>query len=375
MDLDAAADDAYQEAWLELQRHPERVAVEHDPAGYLAGVMWHRFHRLELRPARVESAPLEDAAGGAEPDAVVGQRETLAAVRDALAELPDRERTALLLRAEGFGNDDVAATLGVSRRIARKLAERGRARLTHELQAGDRCASIASTLRAIGLGWPVRGDRRARLDEHLAHCVTCRATVAELRREGALAAGPAVLSGGGTLARVLAVLAPAGTKVAVGCVAATVCVVGVVELRPSEPPRSRPAPVAKAPSQAGPDASDVAIAKAGWRETVEREAQRAERRRIQRAEATAVKRARAAAKRARVAAEQARAAGERARAAGEQARAAGEQARAAGEQARNAGEQARNAGEQAADAGRAGADRARDAADRVRDALAGIGGG
>ena len=172
----------------------------------------------------------------------MGQRETLAAVRDALAELPDRERTALLLRAEGFGNDDVAATLGVSRRIARKLAERGRARLTDELQAGDRCASIASTLRAIGLGWPVRGDRRARLDQHLAHCVTCRATVAELRREGALAAGPAVLSGGGALARVLAVLAPAGTKVAVGCVAATVGVVGVVELRPSEPPRSRPAP-------------------------------------------------------------------------------------------------------------------------------------
>ena len=214
------------------------------------------------------------------------QRETLAAVRDALAELPDRERTALLLRAEGFGNDDVAATLGVSRRIARKLAERGRARLTHELQAGDRCASIASTLRAIGLGWPVRGDRRARLDQHLAHCVTCRATVAELRREGALAAGPAVLSGGGALARVLAVLAPAGTKVAVGCVAAAVCVVGVVELRPSEPPRSRPTPVAKAPSQPGPDAADVAIVKTGWRDGVEREAQRAERRRVQRAEAT-----------------------------------------------------------------------------------------
>jgi len=374
VDLEAAADDAYQEAWLELQRHPERVAVEHDPAGYLAGVMWHRFHRLELRPARLESAPLEDAAGGAEPDAVVGRRETLAAVRDALAALPDRERTALLLRAEGFSNDDVAATLGVSRRIARKLAERGRARLTHELQAGDRCASIASTLRAIGLGWPVRGDRRARLDQHLAHCVTCRATVAELRREGALAAGPAVLWSGGALARVLAVLAPAGTKVAVGCVAATVCVVGVVELRPSEPARSRPAPppVAAAPSLAGPDATDVAIVKTGWRDGVEREA---ERRRVQRAEATAVKRARAAAKRARVAAEQARAAGERARAAGEQARAAGEQARTAGEQARTAGEQARTAGEQAADAGRAGADRGREAADRVRDALAGIGGG
>ena len=141
--------------------------------------------------------------GGPEPAAVVELRETLAAVRDALAALPARERTALLLRAEGFGHDDVAATLGVSRRIARKLAERGRSHLTEELEAGDRCASIASTLRAIGLGWAVRGDRRARLDDHLAHCVTCRATVATLREEGALAAGPAVLAGNGGLARLL----------------------------------------------------------------------------------------------------------------------------------------------------------------------------
>ena len=105
VDLDAAADDAYQEAWLELQRRPGDAAIEHDPASYLAGIMWHRFHRLELRPARVETDPLADdsPSGDDGPDAVVERRQTLAAVRDALAELPERERTAVLLRADGAG--------------------------------------------------------------------------------------------------------------------------------------------------------------------------------------------------------------------------------------------------------------------------------
>ena len=42
-DLDEAADEAYQEAWLELMRRP--APPVDDPAGYVAGIMWHRFHR------------------------------------------------------------------------------------------------------------------------------------------------------------------------------------------------------------------------------------------------------------------------------------------------------------------------------------------
>ena len=369
LDLDAAADDAYQEAWLELQRRPDAVAIEHDPAGYLAGIMWHRFHREELRPARVETAPLDDdgEVGGPEPDTVVELRETLATVRDALAALPARERTALLLRAEGFGHDDIAATLGVSRRIARKLAERGRSHLTEELEAGDRCASIASTLRAIGLGWPVRGDRRARLDDHLAHCVTCRATVVTLREEGSLAAGPAVLAGHGALTRLLeALTASLSTKVAVGGVAASVCVVGVVEITP--PTRRDPAPTpivvaqapvkVKAPPPVAPDVQDRTVSV--------RRTQRAERRQEAK-QRVAVQRARAAAKRAQTAAAQARAGAQQARAGAQQARAGAERARAGAQTATEAGQTAAQRGVEAGERGR-------EAADRVRDALAGIGG-
>ena len=387
IDLDAAADDAYQEAWLELQRRPDAVAIEHDAAGYLAGIMWHRFHRQELRAARVETAPLGDdsPAGGAEPDAVAEQRETLAAVRDALALLPDRERTALLLRAEGFGHDDIAATLGVSRRIARKLVERGRARLSEELQAGARCASIASTLRAIGLGWPVRGDRRARLEEHLAHCVTCRATVATLRREGALSAVPAVLAGAGPLARALeplarvfgrgggeAAAAAVGTKLAVGTVAACVCVVGAVELRPptaATRPDPAPTPTAVArKAQPPPTAPDALDAAARSRQQGERSAQRAERRSARRRQQTALVRTRTAVRKARAAAALARDGAE-------QARAGADRARTAAGQARDAGQRAADAGRAAADRGIEAGNRARDAADRVRDALGPFGSG
>ena len=298
--------------------------------------------------------------------------------------LPDRERTALLLRAEGFGNDDVAATLGVSRRIARKLAERGRARLTHELQAGDRCASIASTLRAIGLGWPVRGDRRARLDEHLAHCVTCRATVAELRREGALAATPAVLAGEARALRASRLLGRcwrgcgrrAGTKLAVGCVAATVCVVGVVAAPPRRSRRARDprrAPAAAAPSQAGPtpptsrSPRPAGATASSARPSAPSGAAPSARRRPRRSgRAPRPRRARAAA-----ASRRARRASRRApaRRAGARGGPSGRRPRASRRGRR--GRQAGAAGEQAADAGRAAADRGREAADRVRDALAG----
>ena len=60
--------------------------------------------------------------------------------------------------------------------------------------AGERCAGVASTLRALSLGWEIAGRRRTRLERHLATCPACRATVAALRREGRLAALPVVLA-------------------------------------------------------------------------------------------------------------------------------------------------------------------------------------
>ena len=198
-DLDEAADEAYQEAWLELVRRPAPAVG--DPAGYLAGIMWHRFHRRELRPVRAPAAPLDDrlASRDPAPEEVAAGRDALRAVHEALSELPDRERAVVLLRSLGLGLDDVAASLGVSARRARKLSDSGHRRLAGALvaaSAGERCTAVASTLRALSLGWEIAGPRRARLEHHLAACSACRATVAALRHEGRLAVLPIALAAG-----------------------------------------------------------------------------------------------------------------------------------------------------------------------------------
>ena len=101
--------------------------------------MWHRFHRRELRPARAPAAPLDDRFASREPapDEVAAGREALRAVHEALSELPERERTAVLLRSLGLGLDDVAASLGVSARRARKLSDAGHRRLAARLESAS----------------------------------------------------------------------------------------------------------------------------------------------------------------------------------------------------------------------------------------------
>ena len=64
--------------------------------------------RLQL--LRAETA---DAAPGA--DTLFDQQEARDAVRSALATLTDRDREALLLKAEGFSYDDIATTLAMTR--------------------------------------------------------------------------------------------------------------------------------------------------------------------------------------------------------------------------------------------------------------------
>jgi len=288
-DLDEAADEAYQEAWLELVRRPPPAVVD-DPSGYLAGIMWHRFHRRELRPVRAPAAPLDDrlASRDPAPDEVAAGREALRAVQEALADLPERERAAVLLRSLGLGLDDVAASLGVSARRARKLSDSGHRRLAGALvaaSAGERCTAVSSTLRALSLGWEIAGSRRTRLERHIAACPACRATVAALRHEGRLAVLPIALAGGSaegarglaehaaqTVARVLdragaesalggtAAGGALATKLAAGCVAVGVAAGCVAVVARDEPGRPTPPPAQRATAPAQPvDAGHTAL--------------------------------------------------------------------------------------------------------------------
>jgi len=77
--------------------------------------------RLQLLKNEQEPAPA--------PDAVLERNEEVARVRSALAELNERDREALLLKAEGFNYDEIAETLGLAKGAIGTTLSRARRRL------------------------------------------------------------------------------------------------------------------------------------------------------------------------------------------------------------------------------------------------------
>ena len=71
------------------------------------------------------------------PEHAMERGERIAAVRAALDTLNERDRDALLLKAEGFSYDDIAATLGLARGAVGTTLSRARRRLVEAYRAGE----------------------------------------------------------------------------------------------------------------------------------------------------------------------------------------------------------------------------------------------
>lgn len=93
--------------------------------------------RLEL--LRNEGTPAP-----ARPDAELERREAAALVQAALATLGDRDREALLLKAEGFSYDEIATTLGLAKGAVGTTLARARRRLVEAYHAAGRGQHVAS---------------------------------------------------------------------------------------------------------------------------------------------------------------------------------------------------------------------------------------
>ena len=94
--------------------------------------------RLEL--LRADDPPPEG------PDVDFDRNERSAAVRAALATLSERDREALLLKAEGFNYDEIASTLGLSKGAVGTTLARARRRLVEayrERNKGDGASDVA----------------------------------------------------------------------------------------------------------------------------------------------------------------------------------------------------------------------------------------
>jgi RNA polymerase sigma-70 factor (ECF subfamily) len=100
--------------------------------------------RASTRGRRLELLRNESDGTGTGPDADYERNEDTARVRAALATLKERDREALLLKAEGFNYDEIAATLGLAKGAVGTTLARARRRLVEAYREQERGKHVAS---------------------------------------------------------------------------------------------------------------------------------------------------------------------------------------------------------------------------------------
>jgi RNA polymerase sigma factor (sigma-70 family) len=130
-----AAEDAAQETFLSAHRSLLGGTQPRDPAAWLATIARNECRRMWRT---TQTAPLDDrtAVTALDPADIVADRADLTEVATAIAELPARQREALVLREFcGLSYEQVAAAMSVSAAAVESLLSRARRRLAE--QFGD----------------------------------------------------------------------------------------------------------------------------------------------------------------------------------------------------------------------------------------------
>ena len=131
------AEDLAQETFARAVRAPPdnprpwlfAVALEPGPGG--------RASDGDSRPQARAAPRRAGSAHAPGPDAEFERNEEIARVRAALARLNERDREALLLKAEGFGYDEIASTLGLAKGAVGTTLARARRRLVEAYRAQE----------------------------------------------------------------------------------------------------------------------------------------------------------------------------------------------------------------------------------------------
>jgi RNA polymerase sigma-70 factor (ECF subfamily) len=134
-----SAEDAAQEAFLELYRNPPRLEAGGRLTPWLCRVAFNRAYDM-LRSERRARDRMERASSWSAPDesdAGLLRTEEQIRVRDALARLQERQVKLLLLRAEGFSYAEIAGVLGVAPGSVGTLLARAARALLKEYQGAE----------------------------------------------------------------------------------------------------------------------------------------------------------------------------------------------------------------------------------------------
>lgn len=100
--------------------------------------------RFVRQGRRLQLLKAESPQSSPTPDAVFDREEQTQSVRSALEQLSERDREALLLKAEGFNYDEIAATLGLAKGAIGTTLARARRRLVEAYRAGEKEKHAAS---------------------------------------------------------------------------------------------------------------------------------------------------------------------------------------------------------------------------------------
>jgi RNA polymerase sigma-70 factor (ECF subfamily) len=141
--------DLAQEVWIRVYRNINRLQEPEKFRGWLSRIATNLFYD-ELRKRKRKSQPLsldaryttedsemdwEIASDEPSPEENLTTREFYEQLRDAIAQLPEVFRTAILLREiEGMAYEEIAELTGVSLGTVKSRIARGRTRLQSQLQ-------------------------------------------------------------------------------------------------------------------------------------------------------------------------------------------------------------------------------------------------
>ena len=119
-------------------------------------------------------------------DEVVEGHELVAMGLEAVSTLGERDRLVLLLRAQGFGPDEICLRIsGLSDRAYRKVIERANKRVQSELKAiegGGRCEEMKNALLLLHACHKTNAREDRQVTAHLERCRACRQAYVQMRR-------------------------------------------------------------------------------------------------------------------------------------------------------------------------------------------------
>lgn len=133
------ANDALQEAFLRLVTKPPRDKRARTWLFRVAtNVIFDQARTSTRRQRLLESGPLDAGVGdvGADPHDALTRSDQSRVVRRALDKLSERDRTVLLMRAEGFEHREIAEVIEMNPKAIGVVIARAMKKLAAELRAG-----------------------------------------------------------------------------------------------------------------------------------------------------------------------------------------------------------------------------------------------